>query len=113
MALDGTAHLAELFPRPGDADVYPAITVVQSDCRQAGSNSAVGFTGIRELGHEVLVAHAQKVQLISYDQRNRQQQIEFVIKKAAPTRPAGHTSPCLKLSLKKFLESLLISSNKM
>src|SRR2546425_13328621 len=38
--------LAELFPRPGDADECPAITVVQSECRQAGSNSAVGFTGI-------------------------------------------------------------------
>jgi len=30
---------------PGDADEYPAITVVLSECRQAGSNSAVGFTG--------------------------------------------------------------------
>ena len=27
-------------------------------------------------------------------------------KESRPTRPAGHTSPCLKLSLKKFLEKL-------
>ena len=43
--VDGAAHLAELFPRPGDAEEYPAITVVLSESRQAGSNSAVGFTG--------------------------------------------------------------------
>ncbi len=49
--VDDTAHLAQhTSPNssraPGDADEYPAITVVLSECRQAGSNSAVGFTGI-------------------------------------------------------------------
>src|SRR5438445_10783475 len=29
--VDGTAHLAELFPRLGDADKYPAITVDLSE----------------------------------------------------------------------------------
>ncbi len=29
--VDGTAHLAELFPRPGDADEYPAITADLSE----------------------------------------------------------------------------------
>jgi len=29
--VDGTAHLAELFPRSGDADEYPAITVDLSE----------------------------------------------------------------------------------
>ena len=43
-----------------------------------------------------------------YEQRNRQQQIEVVRKKAAQLGPAGHTSSCVNLPIKKFLESRLI-----
>jgi hypothetical protein len=39
-----------------------------------------------------------------YEQRNRQQQIEFVRTKAAQLGLAGNSSPCLKLSSKKLLQ---------
>jgi len=40
-----------------------------------------------------------------YHQRNRQQQIEFLRKKGRPARLTSHTSPCVNLPIKKFLES--------
>src|SRR5258708_2266260 len=46
------------------------------------------------------------------EQRNRQQQIEFVRKKAAQLGPADNSSPCLKLPTKKFLESRHMGSDR-
>ena len=40
-----------------------------------------------------------------YEQRNRLQQIEFLTRKAAHLGLERHTSPSLKLSIQKFLES--------
>ena len=47
--VDGTAHLAELFPRPGDADEYPAITDLSewSAMRKLTRNQLRGLLALR------------------------------------------------------------------